>query len=298
MKKKLLLSNCDNLNLEVVIMEPKEEAKAIIQFSHGMAEHKERYYPFMKYLVSHGYICAIHDHRGHGTSIKDPNDLGYFYTKDYNYIVNDLHQVTQYLKETYPDKDIYLFSHSMGTLVSRIYLKKYDIDIKKLVLSGPPTYNKHAHAGLILANVSNIFKGGNYRNELLNKLTFGTYNKDYEKENSWLSTNETEVEKYNTSQYCGYTFTNNGFINLYKLMLQAFKKNYQVNNPNLKIFLIAGSDDPVIQSKEKFNELKEFLSKIGYSNIKSKLYENMRHEILNETNNELVYEDVLNFFNN
>lgn len=298
MKKKLLLSNCDNLNLEVVIMEPKEEAKAIIQFSHGMAEHKERYYPFMKYLASHGYICAIHDHRGHGTSIKEPTDLGYFYTKDYNYIVNDLHQVTQYLKETYPDKDIYLFSHSMGTLVSRIYLKKYDIDIKKLVLSGPPTYNKHAHAGLILANVSNIFKGGNYRNEFLNKLTFGTYNKDYEKENSWLSTNETEVEKYNTSQYCGYTFTNNGFINLYKLMLQAFKKNYQVNNSNLKIFLIAGSDDPVIQSKEKFNELKEFLSKIGYSNIKSKLYENMRHEILNETNNELVYEDVLNFFNN
>lgn len=298
MKKKLLLSNCDNLNLEVVIMEPKEEAKAIIQFSHGMAEHKERYYPFMKYLVSHGYICAIHDHRGHGTSIKDSNDLGYFYTKDYNYIVNDLHQVTQYLKETYPDKDIYLFSHSMGTLVSRIYLKKYDIDIKKLVLSGPPTYNKHAHAGLILANVSNIFKGGNYRNEFLNKLTFGTYNKDYEKENSWLSTNETEVEKYNTSQYCGYTFTNNGFINLYKLMLQAFKKNYQVNNQNLKIFLIAGSDDPVIQNKEKFNELKEFLSKIGYSNIKSKLYENMRHEILNETNNKLVYEDVLNFFDN
>ena len=59
MKKKLLLSNCDNLNLEVVIMEPKEEAKAIIQFSHGMAEHKERYYPFMKYLVSHGYISIL-----------------------------------------------------------------------------------------------------------------------------------------------------------------------------------------------------------------------------------------------
>ena len=42
MKKKLLLSNCDNLNLEVVIMESKKEAKAIIQVSHGMAEHKER----------------------------------------------------------------------------------------------------------------------------------------------------------------------------------------------------------------------------------------------------------------
>ena len=56
MKKKLLLSNCDNLNLEVVIMEPKEEAKAIIQFSHGMAEHKERYYLDLCQVLGHIFL--------------------------------------------------------------------------------------------------------------------------------------------------------------------------------------------------------------------------------------------------
>ncbi len=81
-------------------------------------------------------------------------------------------------------------------------------------------------------------------------------------------------------------------------MRQAFKKNdYQVKNKNLDILLIAGSDDPVIQNEKKFIELKEFLKDIGYKNIESKLYKNLRHEILNEKTKKEVYNDILNFIN-
>ena len=90
-----------------------------------MSEHKERYYEFMKYLSENGYICVIHDHRGHGASVKVMH-LGYFYTEDINYIIEDLYQVTKYVKEKYPNLKINLFAHSMGTLVARGYLKKYD----------------------------------------------------------------------------------------------------------------------------------------------------------------------------
>ena len=62
-----------------------------------MSEHKERYYDFMNYLSQNGYICAIHDHRGHGASIKDTSHLGYFYTKDITYIVDDAYLVTDIL---------------------------------------------------------------------------------------------------------------------------------------------------------------------------------------------------------
>ena len=103
---------------------------------------------------------------------------------------------------------------------------------------------------------------------------------------------------YNDDELCGFIFTTNGFINLYKLMRQAFKKNdYQVKNKNLDILLIAGSDDPVIQNEKKFIELKEFLKDIGYKNIESKLYKNLRHEILNEKTKKEVYNDILNFIN-
>ena len=81
-------------------------------------------------------------------------------------------------------------------------------------------------------------------------------------------------------------------------MRQAFKnKDYQVNNKDLDIFLIAGADDPVIQNEKKFRELKEFLKGVGYKNIKSKLYKDLRHEILNEKEKDEIYKDVLYFIN-
>lgn len=80
------------------------------------------------------------------------------------------------------------------------------------------------------------------------------------------------------------------------MMKQAFnKENWKLENKDLDIFIIAGKDDPVIQSEEKFNYLIKFLTEIGYKNIESKLYEAKRHELLNEIENEKIYEDILKF---
>lgn len=75
-----LVSKFDGLTLEVEFVIP-EEIRGIVQIAHGMAEHKERYEPFMEYMEEHGFLVAIHDHRGHGNSIKDRAELGYFYAK-------------------------------------------------------------------------------------------------------------------------------------------------------------------------------------------------------------------------
>lgn len=37
------------------------------------------------------------------------------------------------------------------------------------------------------------------------------------------------------------------------------------------------------------------LRKIGYKNVKNKLYDGLRHEILNEENKEEIYGDILKF---
>ena len=81
-------------------------------------------------------------------------------------------------------------------------------------------------------------------------------------------------------------------------MKNAFnKKNWNVQNPNLKILVIAGCDDPVIQDKNKFENLINFLRSLGYKNITSKLYPKKRHELLNEVDHESIYQDILDFFN-
>ena len=262
-----------------------------------MSEHKERYYDFMNFLSQKGYICAIHDHRGHGASVKDTSHLGYFYTNDITYIVDDAYLVTEYLKNRYPTLNISIFSHSMGTLVSRNYLKKYEKHIEKIVLCGPPTENKLVDLALFAGKLTGLFYKDYKPNKILNKLSVGYYNKGYKTKNEWICSNSQTVSSYNTDPLCGFTFTTSGFINLFQLLKSAFiKEDWIPQNNSLPIFLIAGEDDPVIQGKQKFNELEEFLKEVGYENIKSKLYKDKRHELLNETNKEIVYKDVLDFF--
>ena len=289
-------SSSDGLKIELAYSIPEKDVKGIVQFSHGMAEHKERYFNLMEYFSNNGYVCVINDHRGHGKSVKDKKDLGYFYTEDTNFIINDLHDVTLYIKEKFPNKKLYLFSHSMGTLVARGYMQKYDYEIEKIVLCGAPTKNSFTIFAIIMAYLFKVIGLGKKENRILNYLTFKNYNKGYYIENQWLSKNPDNVKEYNDDELCGFIFTTNGFINLYKLLNRAFnKKMYKVKNRKLKILLIAGNNDPVIQSEKHFKQLEKFLNKVGYNNTKSKLYPQLRHEILNEKEKEEIYVDVLNF---
>lgn len=288
-------SSSDGLSLALAYSLPNGDVRGIIQFSHGMAEHKERYYPFMEFLSSKGYICVIHDHRGHGGSVKSTDDLGYFYTNDINYIVDDLLDVTKYTKSKFKCDNYYMFSHSMGTLVARCYMQKYDKEINKIVLCGTPTYNKLAPLALTMAEISNVF-GSRKRDNFLDKLTFNSFNKGYDYKNAWLSKSKKNVDNYNKDNLCGFTFTTNGFINLYKLQIGSFNdKLFKCQNKDLKILMIAGSDDPVIGNEKLFKRLKEFLTNVGYQNIESKLYNSLRHEIFNEDEYNEIYQDVLNF---
>lgn len=298
MKTEKIKSSSDNLELELAYIEPKEEIKGVVQISHGMSEHKERYYDFMEYLKNQGYVVVINDHRGHGSSVKNKEDLGYFYTEDINYIINDLYDVTKYIKNKYKDKKIYLFSHSMGTLVARGYIQKYDNEIEKLVLCGPPTKNELTKFAIKLSQVSKYINKDTKPSKLLNKLTFGSYNKGNTINNEWLSKSIDNVNNYNEDELCGFIFTGNGFINLYKLMDNAFcRENYKMQNKSLPIFVIAGSKDPVIQDEKKFLELVDFLKELGYKDVTSKLYKDLKHEILNEEEKNIIYKDVLDFFN-
>ncbi len=297
MKTFKIKSDYDGLILNGIIEETKIKPVGIVQISHGMAENKERYKDFMKYLSKEGYIVVIHDHRGHGKSVLKNDDLGYF-NSNRNILVEELYQVTTYIKKLYPNLKITLFAHSMGSLVARMYIQKYDNMIDKLILCGAPTYNPFSRIGSLLAGILGKIKGEKYKSEFLNNLVFKNYNKNYDVPNSWICSNDDIVIEYNKSKYCGFIFTIDGFKMLFYMMRTVFKRNlYVVKNKTLKILLIGGMDDPVIDGKRKYDNLKQFLNSVGYINVNEKMYENMRHEILNESENIKVYKDVLKFLN-
>ena len=291
-----LPSPADGLELRVIVMIPDNSARGIVQISHGMAEHKERYFEYMEFLTAAGFICVIHDHRGHGESVVEQSDLGYFYDTDGIAVVDDVHAVTLRVKELYPNLPLILFGHSMGSLIVRSYIKKYDRDIDMLIVCGSPSRNPMVPVALLLVNILTVLKGDRYRSGLVNDLAFGSFDGQTEtpgQANRWLSTDEETVKAYNNDLYCGFTFTLNGFHNLFSLLKAVYhKKDWNVQNPGLPVLFIAGEKDPVIGSEKAWLDAQQFLRDRGYTDVSGILYDGMRHEILNEQKKELVYHDV------
>jgi alpha-beta hydrolase superfamily lysophospholipase len=297
MKKEIIQipSRMDQLPLSTMVYLPDSKAKAIIQLSHGMSEHKERYIPLMEYLCQQGYICIIHDHRGHGKSIWIADDLGYFYEKGAEAIVEDLHQVTLYIKKRYEGLPLFLFGHSMGSLIVRAYLKKYD-EIEGLIISGSPSKNPASKIALGWVNALSKIKGDHIKGTFFHKMAFGGFNKNFNNPssfNTWLCTDQNIVKAYDKDSLCGFVFTLNGFQGLFSLLNIVYsKKNWKVTKKDLPIWFISGEEDPCMINQSKFIEAVNIMKIIGYENVTYKLYPGMRHEILNEINKSLVFQDI------
>lgn len=286
----------EDIYLDTNYIEPTGNIKAIVVILHGMSEHKERYNYFLEKLANKQYLPVIYDHRGHGKSLKNSKDLGYFYSDNADTLSEDAKIVINYFQEKYPHIPVILFAHSMGTLIARNFISTNDDAISKLIFCGPPTKNGLVDVGLSLAKLANTLGNPRKANKFLNKLTFSSFNNGYQSPNEWLSKSKENVKNYNNDPLCGFTFTTNGFLNLYTLQKNAFiKRRYQVKNPDLPIFLMAGTDDPVIKNSRKFQELVAFLNDLSYNNTEFKLYQDLRHELLQEDIKDTIIQDILEF---
>lgn len=291
-------SNYDGLKLGVSIRTP-EKPIGIIQLVHGMAEHRERYHDFMEYCASAGFVTIIHDHRGHGDSAASSQNYGYFGPDGADTIVEDVHQLTEFIRDRHPGLPLTLFGHSMGSLVVRCYLKKYDRDLDALIVCGSPSKRFGSELGVATAKFLQLFQGDHHRSNFVNNLAFGDYNKkftDATSPNSWIVSDPAVVAAYDADEKSGFTFTLNGFATLFTLMNRAYsKQGWLVERPDLPVFFVAGADDPCIIDARHFHSAVSFLRSRGYHHVTSKLYPHMRHEILNEPGKSEVYSDLLTF---
>ncbi|MDO5521763.1 MAG: alpha/beta fold hydrolase [bacterium] len=290
-------SHMDNLSIGGIVVRPDGEPKAVLQILHGMCEHKERYLPFMEYLAEHGFASIIHDHRGHGESVKHKDDLGFMYKNGANAIVEDTNQINRIAREQFPNIPLYMLGHSMGSLVARTYIKRYDRALDGLIVCGSPSNNPLSGLGILLSKAGGLLLGQKKRAIMISDLMFKHNNDEIENPksvNSWICATESVVEEYDRDDLCGFIFTYNGMENLCKLVKSVYeKRNWSMNKPELPIFFISGQDDPCRTSDKKFMEAVEHLKNVGYKNVSHKTYKGMRHEILNEADHMKVYKDVL-----
>ena len=160
--------------LDGLVVEPEEgvQRTALLQLSHGMSEYKERYLPFMEFMAEHGVVCVIHDHRGHGKSVKSEQDLGFMYGAGGAGLVEDLFLVTKWAKKEYPDLPFVLMGHSMGSLVVRAYAKEHDQELDALIVCGSPSKNYLRPLGAAVGHAEAAVLGDEHRSNLLEAMAF------------------------------------------------------------------------------------------------------------------------------
>lgn len=276
--------------------------KAVFQIVHGMAEYADRYLDFAEFLCSKGYIVYIHEHIAHGRTALLDEKLGIFSDAHQDVVmIEDTLKMNITAKKKYPYLKVILFGHSMGSFVARNFASKYGDKIDGLIISGTGGRNKMLGVGLFISKIVKLFNGGNHKSKMIDTMAFGNFNWKYEEVKTkfdWLSRDSNVVNNYIEDKYCGYLFDLNGMISLFKLNKAANSdKSFMICDKKLKILIISGSMDPVGNFGKGVTEVYENYKKFGSENIKMKLYNSARHELLNEYNNKMVYEDIINFIN-
>ena len=290
-------SEADGLEISVMALIPdKKPYRAVVQLVHGMSEHKERYIPFMQYLAKLGYVVVIHDHRGHGKSVKHQDDLGFTYGGGAQAMLQDIRTVNRKIHAYYPELPLILFGHSMGSLAVRAYAAHHDDCMDMLIVCGSPSYNALRPVGVALAKAEKAVFGPRHSAGLIEMMSFGSYAMRFKKEKnrfSWICSDPQVVKDYSDSEYCGFTFTDDAYLALFDLMKRAYDvKHWKCTKPEMPVLFISGAEDPCMGNVRQFAKTVRAMRRAGYRDVRGKLYPGMRHEILNEKEREKVYHDI------
>lgn len=282
---------------------PDGKPRAVIQIVHGIAEHINRYDDFMLFLANNGFAVAGDDHLGHGQSVTKPEELGFFDEENgWNRVVADVGTLREMMHGEFPNVPYIFFGHSMGSFLTRTYIiqnpEKYDAAI----ISGTGHQAKAlVFAGLAMGNAVVKLHGPRADGKMLNDIAFGTYNKKIDfpmTDFDWLSRDYENVKKYIADPMCGFVCK----ASLYRDMLTGVKfvtdqSNIDKMSKEQPIYFMSGDSDPVGDYGKGVDRAYNAFCKAGLHDVMIRLYPGGRHEMLNETNKEQVYQDILNWLN-
>ena len=234
------------------LYEPDGEPKAVLQISHGMAEHSALYKPFCEYMAQRGFVVVINDHLGHGRSVTSGALYGHFGEKGglYN-VVEDQRNLQSIMREKYPELPYFLMGHSMGSFIAREFAAAYGNSLTAVVFMGTSAGISTAmwKAERTYLNMLKKAKGARAKIPSLEKIATGPYNKKFKPNRTnydWVTSKEEEVDRFVNDPLCGFPLTVQGYIDLGTLLYAINTDQWYRRVPkDLPILLISGENDPV-----------------------------------------------------
>lgn len=292
--------------IHAIRWEPEGKPKAIVQIIHGMVEFIDRYDEFARFLVEHDYLVCGEDHLGHGASVISDEYHGFFGKHGNDWVISDIHELRNIMQKEYPDLPYLMLGHSMGSFLVRQYITEKDAEYAKglsgvVVMGTGWQPNAVLNAGKLVAMMLGTNKVGK-KAKLIDGMSFGSYLKRIKNPRTvsdWLTKDNDIVDKYRQSPWCTFSFTPNAYFHMFNGMLKAHDtKRMQKLPKDMPLLLTSGAEDPVGNWGEGVRKAYMAYLENSPCKVDIRLYEDDRHEILNETDREDVFKDLRAFFDN
>ena len=199
----------------------------------------------------------------------------------------------------YPDVPYFMLGHSMGSSLLRQYIQMYGNGLNGVILVGVVTDHSRftLELGKRICSMPALLRGWHFRSRFIENMAMGAYNRKFKPAKTrvdWMTSDQERLEAYVSDPLCSFVFTVDAYYSMFSGMLASQKKESIYMIPKgLPILFASGAADPVGDFGKGVRKVYEQYKTAGIQDVSLRLYSGDRHEILNETDREQVYQDLL-----
>ncbi len=278
------------------------DTRAVVQITHGMAEHSGRYNRLARFLAAQGYVVYGPDLRGHGQTAGAAG-LGRAGVTAWQDMCDDIAHLCEVVRAAHPGLPLVAFGHSMGSALTQWLIQHhgdalagailcgtmgsvpgltddaYRAAVNKLsaAATGPEADTPSGYFGAIVTAFNAPFIGG---------IAHPTGSE-------WQTSDPEELRRFTADPLCGHPFSNAMAYSVITGMHGLWLPQNEALVPaDLPILVIAGTEDPVGANTVAVRELITRYLHRGHRALAYRFYAGARHEILNEPVKAVVHRDI------
>jgi len=257
-----------------------QRTAGVVVLVHGMGEHVRRYDHVAAALTSQGFVVYGHDHRGHGASLAPADEPGHLGPRGWQALVEDLNLVVAQARSDHPDLPIVMVAHSMGSFAAQQFLLDHGTSVDAVALTGT------AAVDLLEPAL-----------DLSSDLELSTFNAAFQPARTdfdWLSRDESMVDAYLADPLCGFGIDTASLKDMFAGAHRLADHAQVARIPgDMPLYLAVGSQDPINAGLTLLWALVDRYRAAGLDDVTVRVYDDARHEILNEINRTEVLGDLL-----
>ncbi|MDR1034035.1 MAG: lysophospholipase [Bifidobacteriaceae bacterium] len=263
------------------IWEPKGETRGVLLILHGMSEYSGRFGSFAEMATEQGIAVGAIDLAGHGKSTQVKGDFG---KNGILNMVRDAKKLQLTMMEKYPDVPVFILGNSLGTALCRLLISRYE-GVDGCILVSTMNHMPFTVTVAKICKVIALVKGKRYKSKVMQNLAFSPFLRKKEHKDSkfpefWdLKTLLYQIR--NIKLKVGDPFTLQSYADMFESIERATNPKWasSISEDN-RFLLLSGAEDPVGNFGQSVRDLDVQLRKNGNSSVKSVLYPELAHEVL------------------